>query len=529
LGIVAVVKGTRLNALDTPEKADHVFAGWCVDNGTTPVYIWDFNNPVSSDMTLHALWKSNVTPLPEPPPEPGTKFLVQFDVAGGTPQLAAISVTYPNRITPGAVTKSGWKLEGWYVKGTNPVEIWDLSWNVYKNMTLVAIWAPDEAPATLVTVTFNTNGGSEAPQRQEVLSGSKLTNPGDPTKTGFKFIGWAPNGDYSTIWSFASDTVLRNTELLAMWQKDTPADDLDPTDPLKGQKFTVDFNAAGGQFRDNTNAKSLTNVEYWSKLPADTEEPTCTGYKFEGWFFRVEGVPYVWSMENDVVKGNVLLTAMWSKIDGLVTETFEVIFKVDGNTVSRQRVDKDAKLTEPNDPAKAGFEFMGWYLDEAALLWDFENGKVTASMELLALFMRTGPRPDEPTDPTKVGSMITISFYTIDGRSFTKDFEYWTKIVLEENENPKRKDHKLIGWLYYESGIPYMWNLEEDVVEEEKTLLSVWEYKAGEPGDGGGNNYMLAIIGAAAGGTGVTFFVVVKALSSDVAKRRRKKLAAKKM
>lgn len=49
-----------------PTKDGHVFAGWHVDPEFTTLY--DFTNPVTSDMTLHAKWEAAETP--EPPVDP---------------------------------------------------------------------------------------------------------------------------------------------------------------------------------------------------------------------------------------------------------------------------------------------------------------------------------------------------------------------------------------------------------------------------------------------------------------------------
>lgn len=65
------------------------------------------------------------------------------------------------------------------------------------------------------TVTFDSDGGSEVPS-QTVNSGSKATEPNDPTKEGFTFEGWVDgNGD-----PFDFDTLITsNITLYADWEQ----------------------------------------------------------------------------------------------------------------------------------------------------------------------------------------------------------------------------------------------------------------------------------------------------------------------
>lgn len=63
-------------------------------------------------------------------------------------------------------------------------------------------------------VSFDTDGGSAAPDAQIVLAGDKATAPSDPTKEGYTFAGWY-NG--ATAWTFATDTVTGSLTLKAHW------------------------------------------------------------------------------------------------------------------------------------------------------------------------------------------------------------------------------------------------------------------------------------------------------------------------
>jgi uncharacterized repeat protein (TIGR02543 family) len=71
--------------------------------------------------------------------------------------------------------------------------------------------------AVVYTVTFDTNGGSAAPEAQIVAEGSKATEPADPTKAGYIFGGWFREMEMTNQWNFATDTVTADITFYARW------------------------------------------------------------------------------------------------------------------------------------------------------------------------------------------------------------------------------------------------------------------------------------------------------------------------
>ena len=65
------------------------------------------------------------------------------------------------------------------------------------------------------TVTFNTMGGS-AVAAQQVLDGSKVTKPADPTREGFAFVNWYKDSGYQNVYDF-NTPVTGNLILYAKW------------------------------------------------------------------------------------------------------------------------------------------------------------------------------------------------------------------------------------------------------------------------------------------------------------------------
>ena len=81
----------------------------------------------------------------------------------------------------------------------------------------------DNNPSTIkpevleYTVTFNSNGGSEV-ATQTVKNGKTVSNPENPTKTGFLFDGWYSDSELKNLFDF-STPITENITLYAKWQE----------------------------------------------------------------------------------------------------------------------------------------------------------------------------------------------------------------------------------------------------------------------------------------------------------------------
>ena len=78
----------------------------------------------------------------------------------------------------------------------------------------------DAQPGSTYTVSFNTTGGSQAPQPQQILypyGRVQRPNP-DPTHNGYQFDGWFTG---NTAYNF-STPVTENIMLAARWTSKTP-------------------------------------------------------------------------------------------------------------------------------------------------------------------------------------------------------------------------------------------------------------------------------------------------------------------
>ena len=174
-----------------PTLKGHTFAFWYLGEDEENATAYDFDTPVTGDITLTAKWNIN-------------KYTVTFNSYGGTPVPPAQEVEYGLTATePAAPEKTGYTFDGWYLGD----EKYDFSDAVEQNITLYANWEKN-----IYTVTY-TDGvdGEEVFADQTYRVPFEDTTPafkGTKTRDGYVFDGWKP--------AF-SDTVTGNVTYVAQW------------------------------------------------------------------------------------------------------------------------------------------------------------------------------------------------------------------------------------------------------------------------------------------------------------------------
>ena len=299
---------------------------------------------------------------------------------------------------------------------------------------------------TMHKVTYDTKGGSLINAIQ-VMPGSKLTRPVNPSKTDCTFNGWFKDAAYTTPWDFDNDVVNADVTLHAKWTY------------LGTTLYTVVFDTQGGSTIDSV---SVSPDSYLTK-PAD---PTKDGYNFGGWYKESE-CKNAWDFTKDIVNSNVTLYAKWIAKTGGVTplpnptgNTFKVTFKSNGGSkVDTLEVTENSLIPKPADPTKAGHTFGGWYKEGALTnLWNFDTEVVTADLTLYAKWL-----PKE----------FTVKFNLNGG-----DGDIDNQFVLyggyvEEPEEPERDDYEFDGW-YTSKDFSTEWNFDSNKVTKNTTLYAKW-------------------------------------------------------
>lgn len=122
-------------------------------------------------------------------------------------------------------------------------------------------------PAATYEVTYNANGGSNAPSSQTKTYNVSLTlRASSPTRTGYNFLGWATSSSSSTVKYDPGDTYTSNAALTlyAVWEKIT---------------YTVSYNKGAHGSGTNTTATKTYGVALTLKGAVFSR----TGYTQTGW------------------------------------------------------------------------------------------------------------------------------------------------------------------------------------------------------------------------------------------------------
>lgn len=126
-----VKQGEKAKKPASPIKSGYTFNGW-YDKTLTKVY--DFNTPVTEDITLYAKWTKKAVP-----PAPTTvNYTVTFDSKGGT-AVPKQTVKKNGTVRLSNPTKKGYKFDGWYTDSACTKKFAPAT-KVTKNMTLYAKW-----------------------------------------------------------------------------------------------------------------------------------------------------------------------------------------------------------------------------------------------------------------------------------------------------------------------------------------------------------------------------------------------------
>src|SRR5690606_26801214 len=131
---------------------------------------------------------------------PQTQITIVFQTNGGNTIEDMVVSTSSSSLNLPTPIKEGYEFDGWYTDSDFNVIFTIGSLLTNTNLTLFAKWNPI---INQVTVTFDVDGGTEI-SPQQISSGTTITAPVDPTKTGFTFAGWYADSTRETTFLFTT-------------------------------------------------------------------------------------------------------------------------------------------------------------------------------------------------------------------------------------------------------------------------------------------------------------------------------------
>ena len=252
-------------------------------------------------------------------------------------------------IPPTNPTRNGYKFDSWDYDYTNISE--DITINAkYKK---------------LYTVTFKDYDESII-KTEKVADGESAEEPDNPTRNGYKFVGWDKE----------FDNITENTEITAKYKR----------------LYKVTF-----KDYDGTILKEENVVEGESAIPPSN--PTKDGYIFVGWNKQYTNINEDITIEAEYRNKNV----------------YKVIFKdYDGTVLKEDDVIELDSAIPPEEPSRDGYRFIGW---------DRDFSYITDNTEIIANFVKVytvtfkdydgrivkaqevteGQSATKPSNPTRLG------------------------------------------------------------------------------------------------------------------------------
>lgn len=293
-------------------------------------------------------------------------FDLNYDTGTGSNVYTTQDVIYGEAaVKPDDPARDGWIFGGWYTE-SGCENLYDFSTPVTDNITLYAKWARNT-----YTVTFNNGYGDDyaagtpwAPQYVEYQG--YLTEPTEnPTRDGYKFLGWSTELDGTEYWNFAQNQVLGSFTLYAVWEQ---------------LNYNVIYHV------DNCNNKdqfSNAIVPWGTELAEPETVPEASGWVFTGWYLdKGCTVPAEFPI---TVVDNVHLYPAFAEA---VTVTFYPYGQDIAEGMWTITVAKGSTIERPEDPVNEPFAFNGWYMqssgesDDYSYLWDFETDTVESDIIL---------------------------------------------------------------------------------------------------------------------------------------------------
>lgn len=259
--------------LNNPTRKGYTFIGWTGTdlNGLTMTVTILTGSHGNREFTAN--WQPN-------------KYTFTLNANGGTVSSSSIFADYNASYTLPTPTRDYYTFEGWY-DGTKKYA--DGTWREANNVTLTAKWTPIS-----YTITYNLSGGTNSSQNAKnfTVESSRISLK-DPTRKGYKFLGWYKDSSYSNKVTEIVSGSHENISLYAKWEI---------------INYTITYSLNGGTVSGTIETTFTVN-----DLPLQLPTPSKTGYVFLNWSVdSVDGtsIETITSLNNISIVANYMMEGL---------------------------------------------------------------------------------------------------------------------------------------------------------------------------------------------------------------------------
>ncbi len=226
---------------------------------------------------------------------------VTLDATGGSSPIASMTIAsnniYNGLPTP---TRDGYTFVGWFTSSNGGTQVENGNGLISaSNHTLYAQWK-----VNTYNLTLDKNDASGSTSNKSVLYGSTYGVIENPTRKGYKFLGWYTDIVGGT--KISSDTIYNipdNTTVYAHWT---------------AEKYAISFNLNGGSGEIESK-----NVEY-DGIYGKLDEPSRSGFEFNGWYTAKSGGQLITADTQVNITSDLTLYAHWTAVNMLKIDKTEV-------------------------------------------------------------------------------------------------------------------------------------------------------------------------------------------------------------
>ena len=198
-------------SMGKPTRAGYEFIGWATSkNATTSEYAPGERYTDEASVTFYAVWRY----VPK-------TYTVSYDANGGSNAPGTQTKTENVALTLASTipSREGYTFRGWATTPTATTATYQAggSYTANESVTLYAVWK-----INTYTVSFNANGGTNAPNPQKKTHGQNLIlTVAIPTRANHVFLGWAADSSATSIAYApgATYTAEEDVTLYAVWQE----------------------------------------------------------------------------------------------------------------------------------------------------------------------------------------------------------------------------------------------------------------------------------------------------------------------
>ena len=253
--LVSATEGSAIGTLPEPTRDGYTLNGW------TPAIADNATFGAAGTVTVYtAEWNENEK----------TPFTVTFDIdatKGSTADTTTETVADGGFVTkvPTVTAKAGYRFVGWMDQDNKLFyEAGLLLYPITKNTTFTAQFEEVTANPGTATVIFDANGGkigNNSVLTKVGVPGIVVGVPTEPTRDGYKFLGWSGGFDASTVYGAESTT----QTYTAQWET---------------IEYTIHFSATGAS---GATADQTYKFDGTTKNTLNQNGFTLTGKDFLGW------------------------------------------------------------------------------------------------------------------------------------------------------------------------------------------------------------------------------------------------------